>query len=83
LLAHKSDEGMLQNLNRLCAKITKVQLPRYRNRPDLTDARFAVHPELGKRLYRTGDRGKMLPDGSVFLLGCMDREVKMRGYQLV
>ncbi|KAJ6577997.1 hypothetical protein B0H19DRAFT_1253292 [Mycena capillaripes] len=54
----------------------------YRNRQDLTDSRFAIHPELQMRLYRTGDRGKILPDGSVFLLGRMDREVKIRGYRI-
>ncbi|EPQ52969.1 polyketide synthetase, partial [Gloeophyllum trabeum ATCC 11539] len=51
----------------------------YKSRPDLTENRFAVHPELGARLYRTGDRGKLLGDGSVFLVGRIDREVKVRG----
>ncbi|KAJ6574323.1 hypothetical protein B0H19DRAFT_1020850 [Mycena capillaripes] len=54
----------------------------YRNRPDLTDRRFAFHPQIGQRLYRTGDRGKILSDESVLLLGRMDREVKVRGYRI-
>ncbi|KAJ7203596.1 amino acid adenylation domain protein, partial [Mycena pura] len=54
----------------------------YRGREDLTATRFMIHPKLGKRLYRTGDRGKILPDGSVFLLGRLDREVKIRGYRI-
>lgn len=54
----------------------------YKSRPDLTENRFAVHPELGARLYRTGDRGKLLGDGSVFLVGRIDREVKVRGYRI-
>ncbi|CAK5282791.1 unnamed protein product [Mycena citricolor] len=54
----------------------------YRNRPDLTADRFCVHPLIGARLYRTGDRGKMLPDGSVMLLGRVDREVKIRGFRI-
>jgi non-ribosomal peptide synthetase component F len=52
---------------------------RYRGREDLTASRFATHPELGERLYRTGDRGKLLADGSVLLIGRIDREVKVRG----
>ncbi|KDR67250.1 hypothetical protein GALMADRAFT_130449 [Galerina marginata CBS 339.88] len=51
----------------------------YRGRDDLTANRFAIHPELGERLYRTGDRGKLLPDGTLLLLGRIDREVKVRG----
>jgi non-ribosomal peptide synthetase component F len=49
---------------------------RYRGREDLTASRFATHPELGERLYRTGD---LLADGSVLLIGRIDREVKIRG----
>ncbi|KAH9868107.1 hypothetical protein J1614_007179 [Plenodomus biglobosus] len=36
---------------------------RYCQRSDLTEAKFAIHPTLGKRLYRSGDRGKLLSDG--------------------
>ncbi|KAJ7208643.1 amino acid adenylation domain protein [Mycena pura] len=54
----------------------------YRNRHDLTDKKFMVHPQLGQRLYRTGDRGKILPDGRVFILGRLDREIKIRGYRI-
>ena len=51
----------------------------YKGKEDLTKSRFAVHPKIGERVYRTGDRGKLLLDGSVVLLGRMDREVKLRG----
>ncbi|KIK03064.1 hypothetical protein K443DRAFT_95740 [Laccaria amethystina LaAM-08-1] len=54
----------------------------YRGRDDLTGSRFAIHPQFGERLYRTGDRGKLLPDGSVLLVGRIDREVKVRGYRI-
>ncbi|KAJ7242915.1 hypothetical protein C8J57DRAFT_1243659 [Mycena rebaudengoi] len=54
----------------------------YRNRPDLTKQRFMVHSEVGSRLFRTGDRGKILADGRVLLLGRLDREVKVRGYRI-
>ncbi|CAK5263677.1 unnamed protein product [Mycena citricolor] len=54
----------------------------YRNRADLTSQRFAVHPQNGKRMYKTGDRGKLLADGTVVLMGRMDRELKVRGYRI-
>ena len=40
----------------------------YLNRPDLTSALFIPHPfskQPGVRLYRTGDRARYLPDGSI------------------
>lgn len=52
---------------------------RYKGRDDLTASRFATHPDLGERLYRTGDRGKLLSNGSISLIGRIDREVKIRG----
>ncbi|KAL1924342.1 uncharacterized protein VTP21DRAFT_7377 [Calcarisporiella thermophila] len=51
----------------------------YINRTELTEQKFVEHPELGYRIYRTGDRGRILPDGNVQILGRMDRQVKVRG----
>ncbi|CAK5278922.1 unnamed protein product [Mycena citricolor] len=39
--------------------------------------------ENGKRMYKTGDRGKLLADGTVFLMGRMDRELEVRGYRCI
>jgi tyrocidine synthetase III len=36
----------------------------------------------GLRIYRTGDRARRLPDGSIELLGRMDLQVKIRGYRI-
>jgi amino acid adenylation domain-containing protein len=55
----------------------------YRHRPDLTAERFVPHPTVaGARLYRTGDRARLLPDGSVAFLGRLDDQVKIRGYRV-
>ncbi|MFD6149911.1 amino acid adenylation domain-containing protein [Streptomyces sp. NPDC060243] len=47
-----------------------------------TAERFAHHPLTGERLYRTGDMGRRLPDGTVEFLGREDTQVKIRGYRV-
>jgi amino acid adenylation domain-containing protein len=57
----------------------------YLNRPELTEEKFIPHPfsrEPNARLYRTGDRARWLPDGSIEFLGRMDRQVKIRGFRV-
>ncbi len=55
----------------------------YRGRPDLTAERFVPHPTVaGARLYRTGDRGRHLADGSIEYLGRGDQQVKIRGFRV-
>ncbi|MEL6558755.1 MAG: amino acid adenylation domain-containing protein, partial [Bacteroidota bacterium] len=55
----------------------------YLNREELTREKFIAHPfESGKRLYKTGDLARRLPDGSIELIGRMDSQVKVRGYRI-
>ena len=53
----------------------------YRNRPELTDEKFPVHPRLG-RVYRTGDLVHRAGDGSYYYHGRIDSQVKLRGYRI-
>ena len=55
----------------------------YLNRPDLSALRFLADPFVpGARLYRTGDTGRFLADGSVEYLGRNDDQVKIRGFRI-
>lgn len=57
----------------------------YRNRPDLTAEKFVRDPfgtDPSSRLYKTGDLGRLLPDGQVGFLGRIDDQIKIRGYRI-
>jgi amino acid adenylation domain-containing protein len=57
----------------------------YLTRSELTAERFIPHPfsEVpGKRLYRTGDVARYLPDGNLEFLGRIDHQVKVRGLRI-
>jgi amino acid adenylation domain-containing protein len=64
----------------LCIAGTGVGIG-YHERPELTTERFATHPAYGK-YYRTGDTARWLPDGTLEVLGRMDRQVKLRGNRI-
>lgn len=58
----------------------------YRNRPELTAQKFVPNPLANgsgsARLYRTGDRARLLPGGEIEFLGRLDDQVKIRGYRV-
>ena len=55
----------------------------YQVRAAQTAECFIASPfKAGERLYRTGDRVKLLKDGTVAFLGRMDDQVKVRGYRV-
>ncbi len=47
-----------------------------------TAASFLRHPRTGERIYRTGDLGRYLPDGTIEFLGRSDFQVKIHGYRI-
>jgi amino acid adenylation domain-containing protein len=63
-----------------------VQVARgYLGRPEGTAASFVPDPfsgEAGARLYRTGDRVRVLPGGALEWLGRLDGQAKVRGFRI-
>ncbi|KAI4959789.1 NRPS [Alternaria arbusti] len=53
----------------------------YLNRPELNAAKIINHSTYG-RIYRSGDTGILLPDGSILSKGRMDDQVKIRGQRV-
>ncbi|MDX1695323.1 MAG: amino acid adenylation domain-containing protein, partial [Ketobacteraceae bacterium] len=63
----------------------------YLNRPELTEERFVDNPfgatvkrdnGLYDCLYKTGDLGRYLVDGTIEYMGRIDHQVKIRGYRI-
>ncbi|WP_040951501.1 non-ribosomal peptide synthetase, partial [Gorillibacterium massiliense] len=57
----------------------------YRNNAEKTAKSFVMHKLPGapvQRLYRTGDYGRLLPDGNIEFIGRIDNQVKVRGYRI-
>ncbi len=67
--------------------IAGVQVSRgYLNRPEKTAEVYAENPfcahEDYRRMYRTGDIVRFLPDGNIQFIGRRDGQVKIRGFRI-
>ncbi len=63
----------------------------YFKNPAATEKKFIANPFVSDRdrrqgyntrLYRTGDRGRLLPDGNMAFEGRKDSEIKLRGFRI-
>ncbi len=55
----------------------------YLNSPKLTQEKFIKHPfKQNQRLYKTGDLGKWLPNGTIEFVGRKDDQVKINGHRI-
>lgn len=55
----------------------------YNQLPEMNRQKFVSHEHIaGKRLYKTGDLGRLRSDGNFEFLGRMDRQVKIRGHRI-
>ncbi|QJB31967.1 non-ribosomal peptide synthase/polyketide synthase [Chitinophaga oryzae] len=54
----------------------------YVNREDLTAEKYVTLEDAPGRWYRTGDKGRWLPDGTIAYAGRIDDQVKIRGYRI-
>ncbi|MGW1167806.1 amino acid adenylation domain-containing protein [Streptomyces sp. NPDC002550] len=54
----------------------------YLGDPEKTAKSFTVSPSTGDRVYRTGDWGRLLPNGEIEFLGRDDMQVKVGGYRI-
>ena len=57
----------------------------YVNRPEVTAERFVEGPRIpdsAGTVYRTGDLGRFLTDGTIEFLGRRDHQIKIRGFRV-
>ncbi|KHN49491.1 amino acid adenylation domain-containing protein [Pectobacterium fontis] len=75
---HPLTEGMVGELCILGEALSSG----YWQRDDLTQDRFIQQVESGQRMYRTGDKVRLLPDDRYQYLGRFDDQVKLRGFRI-
>lgn len=57
----------------------------YINREELTAEKFIddkFSPVAGKKMYKTGDLGRLLKNGEIQFIGRVDNQIKLRGYRI-
>ncbi|TSJ43396.1 amino acid adenylation domain-containing protein [Mucilaginibacter corticis] len=57
----------------------------YINREELTAEKFIddkFSPVSGRKMYKTGDLGRLLKNGEIQFIGRVDNQIKLRGYRI-
>jgi amino acid adenylation domain-containing protein len=81
LLLDDDGKGVDINQTGEIAVKSRYLSPGYWRKPELTKAKFLLDRDGGdKRIYLTGDLGRMRPDGCLEHLGRKDFRVKIRGF---
>ena len=83
LLLNESNEAVdLYGVGEIVIRSRYLALGYWR-RPELTRARFQPDPtDRSRRIYYTGDLGRLLPDGSIEFAGRRDQQLKIRGHRV-
>jgi len=83
LLLNESDEPVdLYGVGEIVIRSRHIALGYWR-RPELTRARFRPDPtDRNRRMYYTGDLGRLLPDGAIEFVGRRDQQLKIRGHRV-
>ncbi len=72
---------MIINEEELCVSGPQISQG-YVGRPEATAERFVDISGTGERWYRTGDRVRMDPDGTLHYLGRIDHQLKLAGHRV-
>jgi len=82
LLDEEGEEEKCDAIGEIVVKSRYIS-PGYWRRPDLTREKFFSDPDGGdKRIYYTGDLGRLRSDGLLYHLGRKDFQLSIRGYRV-
>jgi amino acid adenylation domain-containing protein len=82
LLREDGEEASADEVGEIAVKSRHLS-PGYWRNPELTRAKFSPVPDEGaKRIFKTGDLGRMSADGCLVYLGRKDFQVKIRGHRV-
>ena len=78
-----NDEGEDAVIFGEIAICSRYLAPGYWRKPELTSKVFLPVPEgHDRRVYRTGDMGRLLPNGAIEFTGRKDFQIKLRGFRI-
>ena len=82
LIREDDQEAGINEIGEIAVKSRHLS-PGYWRNPQLTQSRFSPVPgEADKRIFETGDLGRLSPDGCLVYLGRKDLQVKVRGHRV-